>query len=345
MIKVLIVDDSLLIRKILTEILESDREIKVVGTAADGEEAIQKTALLKPDLITMDIEMPVMDGIEATKKIVEKYAIPILVITSPEVKKQRDVPFHAIKAGAIDIWEKPEIGTKKNFIENTSKLIREVKIVSSIRVIKRQRTGIKRDEQPGVLINYNGGKDSDIIVIGSSTGGPKELFKILSTLPGDFTIPILIVQHIGKEFIEGLVRWLSQSCMLPVKVAGKGDKIIPGEVYFAPGGYHMEVDSQKTIILSTGKPVNSCKPSIDILFKAVARQYGRRALGVLLTGMGVDGALGLLKMKEMGSKTIAQSKESSVVFGMPAKAIEYGAANEILSIEEITLTIQNAGIK
>ena len=343
MIKVLIVDDSLLVRNILTEILESDSKIKVIGTASNGLDAIKKASELKPDIITMDIEMPVMDGIEATQRITDEYSIPILVITDPEIKRKREVPFHAIKAGAIDVLEKPDIATKEKFKKRTSEIIREVKIVSSIKVLKRKKTrGLKSEKTDFVKAKHN---NTELIVIGSSMGGPKGLLSIFEKLPRNFPIPILVVQHTGKEFVEGLVRWISSLTKLSIVVAKNGDRIKPGSIYFAPGGYHMKISSDGEIIIFDGKPVNSCKPSIDILFMSAAEIFGKRALGVLLTGMGDDGAEGLLNIKKTGGRTIAQDEETSLVFGMPAKAIEFGAVNEVLPLENIITVIRNTGIK
>jgi len=346
MIKVLIVDDSLLFRRILTEILESDPEITVVGTAANGLEALKKTAKLKPDLITMDIEMPVMDGIEATEKITAEYSVPILVITSSEIKRKREVPFYAIKAGAVDIWEKPGFLNKKDFKKRNTELIRAVKVVSSITVVKRKKVTGGRGEVYVKKVPCSIFRSKiKLIGIGSSTGGPKELLTIFKNLPKKFPVPILVIQHIGKEFVEGLVRWISLSAALNVRVAKEGETVEPGCIYFAPGGYHMEISAKSKIMLSNGKPVNSCKPSIDVLFKSIAENTGRGALCILLTGMGVDGASGLLNIKNSGGKTIAQNKESSVVFGMPAKAIEFGAADEVLSVDEIVSTLKAIGKK
>jgi len=348
MINVLVVDDSLLIRNILTEILETDPCIKVVGTASNGYEALKKTGELKPDLVTMDIEMPEMDGVEATRRIMEEHPVPVLIITSSEIKRKREVPFYAIKAGAVDIWEKPAVSTKKNYIQSKDQLIREVKIVSSIKVIKRKDG--KKGETVRKRADVGRGNQSEkrrkfeLIVMGASIGGPGVLLSIFEKLPSYFPVPVLVVQHVRKEFAEGLVRWVSQSTVLRVKTGKDGDTVEAGYVYFAPGGFHMVINSQKEIVLSNSKPVNSCKPSIDVLFTSAAEHYGKKVLGVLLTGMGVDGAAGLLCIKQNGGKTIAQNEASSLVFGMPAKAIEYGAADEIFALEDIISTIKNVGV-
>jgi len=346
MIKVLIVDDSLLVRNILTEILESDPGIKVIGTAADGLEAVNKAAELRPDVITMDIEMPVMDGIEATKRITDECSIPILVITDPEVKRKREVPFYAIKAGAVDVWEKPDVANKAKFKKRAHQIIREVKIVSSIKVLKRKRTKIAKSKKSDFVKSQRKKSNNiEIIVIGSSIGGPKGLLTIFEKLPGHFPIPILVVQHIGKDFIEGLVRWISLSTNLNAVVAENAEKIKPGFIYFAPGDYHMKINHGGEINIFNGKPVNSCKPSIDVLFVSAAENFRKRTLGILLTGMGEDGAGGLLSIKKMGGRTIAQNEETSLVFGMPAKAVEYGAADEVLPLEDIITVIRNTDVK
>ena len=346
MIRTLIVDDSLLVRNILTEILESDPEIKVVGTASNGLEAVHKAAELKPDIITIDIEMPVMDGIEATKKITDEYSIPILVITDPEVRKKREVPFYAIKAGAVDVLEKPNVSTKAKFKEISSQIIREVKIVSSIKILKRKKTKSIRPRKFDFVKSKRRKSDNiEIIVIGSSIGGPKGLLSIFERLPGNYPVPIMVVQHIGKGFIDGLIKWISLSTLLSVVVAKNGEKVKPGCIYFAPGGYHMKINSNGEIIIYNGEPINSCKPSIDALFISAAESYKKRTLGILLTGMGKDGAEGLLSIKNIGGRTIAQNEETSLVFGMPAKAIEYGAANEVLPLEDIIAVVRNTGIK
>ncbi|MFC1562544.1 chemotaxis-specific protein-glutamate methyltransferase CheB [candidate division KSB1 bacterium] len=343
MIKVLIVDDSQLVRNVLTEILESDSGIKVIDTASNGLEALNKAAELKPDIITMDIEMPVMDGIEATRRITDEYSIPILVITDPEIKRKREVPFHAIKAGAVNVLEKPAAPTEEKFKKRASQIIREVKIVSSIKVLKRNKA--KSGKSKPAKLQLDKSNNTEVIAIGSSIGGPKGLLAIFEKLPDNFSVPILVVQHIGKDFMEGLARWISLSTRLSVVIAKSGEKIKPGFIYFAPGGYHMRINSGGEISIFNGKPVNSCKPSIDVLFASVAESYNKKALGILLTGMGEDGAKGLLNIKKTGGRTIAQNEETSLVFGMPAKAIECGAVNEVHPLQDIITMIKNTGTR
>lgn len=326
MIRVLVVDDSPAVRELLIYILDEDLEIKVIGTAANGNDAIEAAARLHPDVITMDIIMPGLDGIEAVRRIMENDPIPTIIISATLNNGEQENIFRAIEAGAIVVCEKPLGLRHPDFKSHARRIVQSVKMVSQIKVVRRRRivrtSEIKsqKSERPGF----------SIIAIGASTGGPMVLCTILADLEKDFPVPILIVQHIAPGFLPGLVGWLSSKLAISVQIAKDKQVAQPGSVYIAPDGFHMTVDQSCILRLESQAPVNGMRPSISVLFKSVAEAFNKRAMGILLTGMGKDGAEELLLMKNRGALTIAQDKESSVVYGMPGEASKRGAATYIL---------------
>lgn len=321
-------DDSPLVREVLARILESDPGIRVVGTAADGREAVEKTLNLKPDLVTLDIRMPVMDGLKATEAIMAYRPTPILIVTSSIDKGGLYTTMDALRAGALEVMEKPSLIPNEGWEVMGGALVEKVKLLSQVKVIThlrgRQRPLPRRAEAKGPP---PGGQ---VVAIGVSTGGPKVLVEILQDLPSAFPFALLIVQHIAQGFTRGLAQWLGQKAQLEVKVAEDGEPVRPGAALVAPEGSHMLVQSEGRIKLSRGLPVGGHRPSIDVLFRSVASAYGRSAIGVLLTGMGRDGAEGLKAIKEMGGVTLVQNEASCVVFGMPKAAIELGIVDYVL---------------
>lgn len=352
MIKVLIVDDSPTIREYLRHIISTDEELKVVGVARDGDEAVRLVQETNPDVVTMDIQMPRMDGYEATRKIMEVHPVPIVVISSTLDPEQVSDTFRAIKAGAVAAMEKPRGPGHPESDRMVAKIIQTVKLMSEVRVVKRFRTATRRTDQRVVrelpksvsaCPDRSGGirnirplsREVKVVAIGASTGGPPVIRTILSTLPEDFPVPILLVQHIAPGFLQGMVDWLNKETALSVQISKHGERVRAGHVYFAPDGYHTGISRIGEILLSKDSPVNGLRPSVSHLFQSVAGTFGKRAAGVLLTGMGKDGASELKQMREAGAITIAQDKESSVVHGMPGEAIKLDAVEHVLSPQGI----------
>jgi two-component system, chemotaxis family, protein-glutamate methylesterase/glutaminase len=337
MIRVLIVEDSPVAQEFLTYIFASDPEIQVVGIAENGLEAIDLVNLKRPDVITMDIHMPIMDGFEATRKIMETVPTPIVIVSSSTRVKEVNSTFRAMEAGALAVILRPPGIGHPDYDSSSMELIRTVKTMSEIKVVRRfpERKREFAQSPPVAALAPVTVQGIQIAAIGASTGGPPALQKILSGLPHDLTFPVLIVQHIAKGFIEGFGEWLSNTSSIPVHMASHGGYPLPGHCYIAPDDFHMGIAAGPRIMLNDQPPENGLRPSVAVLFRSVAQAYGPRAVGILLTGMGRDGADELKEMKEKGAITIAQDKESSVVHGMPGEAIKIGAAMYILPPEGI----------
>ncbi len=341
-INVLVVDDSMVCREMIKQILESDPEINVIDHAVNGQEALSKTKELSPDLITMDIHMPKVDGIEATEMIMAAKPTPIFIVSSSVDEKKTSAAFEALKKGALDVIKKPEPVIWNNLAEIGDELIEKVKILSKIKVIKHIG-GIKK-AYPAKKIRVK--KSAyQILAIGSSTGGPSALLKILGSLPGNFPLPIVVAQHITDGFIEGMIDWLRNYIHLPLKIAKNKESFSSGEIYISPTGKHLTVYFGGLIKLLEAEDKDLFRPSVNKLFESVAKIYGHRAIGVILTGMGSDGALGLKMIKEAGGLTLAQSEESCAVYGMPKAAIEVGAVENTSDINMIPEIIIEATSK
>ncbi|MDD5008675.1 MAG: chemotaxis-specific protein-glutamate methyltransferase CheB [Syntrophorhabdaceae bacterium] len=343
MIKVLIVEDSQVVRDFLTYILSSDPDIQVVGTASNGEEAVKGVGDKRPDIVTMDINMPKMDGYEATRIIMETTPTPIVVVSASwdpnEVKKT----FMTMEAGALAAVRKPVGVMHPDHKDQVKELIQMVKLMSEVKVVRRRPQVTLKKYIPVISpVSEPAHTITDIkaVAIGASTGGPPVVEAILSRLPKDFRAPLFIVQHIAPGFVQGFADWLSNSCSFHVKVAEQGESPLPGHAYVAPDGFHMEVDADKRIILNNGEPENGLRPSVSHLFRSVARVFGEHAIGMLLTGMGKDGARELKIMREKGAVTIVQDEQTSVIYGMPGEAVALGAAMHVLSPEAIAILLK-----
>jgi len=336
MIKVLIVEDSPVVQEFLKHIFSSAPEIKVVGIASNGEEALEFVQSNKPDVITMDIHMPKLNGFEATRKIMETQPIPIVIVSGSSTVKEVSTAFKAVEAGAVAIVARPRGIGHPAYEKTARELIQTVKLMSEVKVVKRlpQVRKATVPVAPPLKVPASPHK-IQVVSIGASTGGPIVLQTILSGLGKKFPVPILIAQHIASGFIAGFVQWLSESSGFPVHLATDGELLLPGHAYVAPDGYHLMVNHDNRIALKRNENPNGLSPLVSYLFKSVAKVFGQGAIGILLTGMGRDGAEGLKLMKEKGAVTIAQDKETSVVFGMPKEAIELDAATHVLSPDQI----------
>lgn len=340
MIKVLVVEDSPVVCEFLVFILGSDPDIRVVGTASNGEEAIEAVKHYRPDLITMDIHMPKMDGIAATRRIMETTPTPIVVVSGSTDLQENTKTFRAMEAGALAVLRRP-FGIGHPDHESTVKeLVQTVILMSEVKVVRRWP---KKHGGPTLPLvakpPVEKGAKVKVIALGASTGGPPVLQTILTMLPRDFPLPILIVQHMSSGFITSFVDWLAQSSALPVHVARQGEFMLPGHVYVAPDECQMKVDHGGKIVLTQDAPENGLRPSVSYLFRSLAEVYGSNAVAGLLTGMGRDGAEELKLLRDKGAVTFAQNKETSVVHGMPGEAITLNAATYILAPDKIAAVL------
>ena len=349
MIKTLLVDDSPIAITILKRMLAKSTEIQVIGTAANGNEALALIPRLKPDVICTDLHMPVMDGLEFTKEAMARHPLPILLV-SVSAQENSANAFKVIEAGAIDLFLKPRASFELDYERLAPELIMKIKILSGVHVFRRYRptptpeVGISdiRDLKSPIRLPKS---TVSIIVIGASTGGPQALHIILAKLPSDFPLPIVCIQHISEGFLQGLVTWLSSQCMLKVEIAKAGAIPQPGIIYFPQEDTHLKIDNTGRFVLSTEPLFGGHRPSVTVTMRAAAEYYGDEVLGVLLTGMGNDGAEGLQAVQKAGGITIAQDEASSIVFGMPKAAIELGVAEYIVSLHEIGPLILNLVVR
>jgi two-component system chemotaxis response regulator CheB len=337
-IRVLVADDSPLIRDILVHMLKSDPEIGVIGQAEDGVDAMRMAARLTPDVITMDIRMPRMDGLEAIRQIMQKTPTPIIVVANSIHDADFNISFRAIEAGALTVVEKPRGLTTKEYETIQGRLISAVRMVANLKVVARWPSvnvpGARRP-LPHSLQN----RLVQVVAIAASTGGPGVLKQILSQLPEDFAFPIAVVQHITPGFIDHMVSWLNSEVKLEVSTAKAGDRLEAGKVLIAPSGFHMIIAPGGVIRLEDSLPIKGQRPSADRFFTSVAHTYRSSAIGIILTGMGDDGSDGLETLGTLGAHIMAQNEQSSVVFGMPAQAIQRGVVDEVLSPDEIAQTL------
>ncbi len=337
MIRVLIVDDSAVARQAITNILESDSELKVIGYAKNGVEGVEQTLKLKPDIITMDIYMPKLDGYQATKEIMRLQPTPIIAVSASVDSIEMKTSFRAINAGALGLVEKPLSVSDKRFKQIKDNLITKVKIMSAIKLVRRWQ----RNETVKKLYLPRGRdkRNTKIIAVGSSTGGPSAVNLILKQLPKDFKIPIVIVQHITAGFSQAFADWLSGECQRMVRLAEDGRRILPGDILIAPDNTHFGISVSHQVSLADKVNYNHHRPSVNYLFDNVAKAYGSKAIALILTGMGNDGCVGIKAIKMAGGRTIAQDEASSVVFGMPKAAIKAGVIDEVVPIDEMVKTI------
>lgn len=337
-IRLMVVDDSAFMRKIVSDAASNIPQVTLVGTARNGEDALEQIDRLKPDLITMDIEMPKMDGITALKQVKEKYPHIEVVMLSSHSKEGSQVTMEALALGALDFIEKSK--DRGDLSSLRQELEEKVEVYITAKGIEKSHKVIKpRTPREARVESTSSRKPVKAIVMGASTGGPKVLFQIVKNLPKTTNVPVFIVQHMPKGFTASFADRLNGESPLNVVEAEHGMRITPGTVYVAPGDYHMLVEGNEIKLTQTEK-VHGVRPCADLTFESVTEKYQGDLLGILLTGMGKDGALGFKAMKEAGAYTLAQDQESSVVYGMPGNAVKMGVVDEILTPDEIIKEIE-----
>lgn len=346
-ISVLIVEDSPVALTVLKRILGSSPDITIAGVARDGIEALELIPKVQPKVICTDLYMPRMSGLELTQRVMAEFPRPILVISASVDKTENSQNvFQLLQAGALDVFLKPSIGLLSDYQQVQQELITRIKILSGVSVFTQHASKRIASNRPTPSFTPPTPSPQppspiprivlpQIVAIGASTGGPQALYTILKALPADFPVPILCVQHISEGFLAGLTNWLAADCQLNVTIAQSGEMPRPGTVYFSPDHCHLRLSSQGRFVLSQEDPVAGHRPSVSVLFQSVADYYRRGSLGVLLTGMGRDGADGLLAIARIGGTTIVQDEQSCVVFGMPREAIALGAAQHVLALQDI----------
>ncbi|MEI6308611.1 MAG: chemotaxis-specific protein-glutamate methyltransferase CheB [bacterium] len=348
MIRVLIVDDSPTAQQLLNRLLSQDPAIEVIGIAKDGKEALAKVAADRPDVVTMDVVMPGIDGIETTRTLMENMPLPIIVVSSVLNQKEVNLTFQALAAGALGVVDKPTSSSPGS--DSGRRLLHIVKAMAEVKVVRRRPISSRPSDSAAVpsLLMGTDLKSVPIrregfrgVAMGASTGGPPILVRILSELPGDFPLPILIVQHISPGFIQGMVDWLKDSIHLSVELAQQAAPLLPGHVYLAPDDWQFGLDAADRVTLSKDPPENDLRPSVSFLFRSVSKRWGAQSIGVLLSGMGSDGARELGAIRRQGGVTIAQNEESSAVFGMPGAAVTLGAVDFLLGPEQIVTTLES----
>ncbi|MGK2961972.1 MAG: chemotaxis-specific protein-glutamate methyltransferase CheB [Gemmatimonadaceae bacterium] len=350
MIRVLVAEDSPTARALLVAMLEADPGIEVIATASTGAEAVEMAERMSPDLITMDVQMPVLDGLQATERIMRSSPCPIIIVTSQARESDVRLSLEATRAGAMLVLPKPEGPTSLHFASDQRQLVSMVKALAGVKVVRRWRGAppvppVSESQVRQRLADSGDGQrprgtaPATVVAIAASTGGPAALRDLLAVLPANFAAPILIVQHISKGFVDGLVKWIAADSKLAVKVAVDGETAETGTAYIAPDGCHLEIRRTQSngfrIVLASTPPVGSFRPSATRLFTSVAEAAGKGAVAVILTGMGDDGVAGLRDIRREKGIIIAQDEASSVIFGMPREAIRSGVVNEVVSLQNL----------
>jgi two-component system chemotaxis response regulator CheB len=344
-IRLLVVDDSASMRELLSRVFRADGQFEVVGTAKDGEEAVALTARLRPDVVTMDLHLPRLNGALATRRIMSETPTPVVVVSTSVHQREIGLAFEALQAGAVTLLNKPPGPDDPRHAHAVRELLATVRLMAGVKVVRRwsnggtpapaaagsapsQTTPVRHAPPPRH-------RRPVAIMIVASTGGPQAIQRLLQALGGNLTVPVLIVQHINDGFAAGMAGWLTSSCPQTVQLAEHGDTPSAGMVYLAPGDRHLLVTRRGTLALSKAPPAGGFRPSGNLLFESGAEYYGANAVGILLTGMGEDGAAGLGALRAAGAMTIAQNEATCVVYGMPAAAVHLGAAEQVLPLPEI----------
>ncbi|MGE5324417.1 MAG: protein-glutamate methylesterase/protein-glutamine glutaminase [Actinomycetota bacterium] len=357
-IRVLVVDDSAFMRKVLTGLISSDPQLQVCGEARDGRDAIAQVEALKPDVISMDINMPHMDGLQATEVIMSSNPHPVLIVSS-ESREGAEVTLKALQLGAIDFVAKPSSGIDLDMSSIQDELCRKLKMAAKVRVVRTaarsngQRKPAPAGSAPAAVQpdRANGGSTGEpggnrgagkfpIVVIASSTGGPATLMKLIPEFPADFPGAIVVVQHMPGNFTAQFSKQLADASEIKVKEAEAGEIVVPGQVYVCPGSHHLRVSATGRIVLDDGPRISGYRPCADLTMESVVAYCGPNAVAVILTGMGNDGSKGVQLVKAAGGHAIAQDESTAVIFGMPQEAIKTGSVDQVLPIEAIYTAVE-----
>lgn len=336
MIRVIIAEDSVTVRELLCEIVRGDGGMTVVGEAGSGVEAVDLTRSLRPDLVVMDIAMPRMDGFEATRRIMVEAPTPIVIVSARYDVRDIEISMHALQAGALVAIPKPHGPRSPQFEDDAREFVATLRLMSQVKVVRRWA----RERGAVSPVAARPGLRPRIIAMAASTGGPAALHQILSELPEAFPVSILLVQHISRGFVAGFASWLDTAGPLRVQVASEGQPLEPATVYVAPDDRHLGVAQRSRIALVDAPPIQGFRPSASHLFASVADQFGRSAVGVMLTGMGDDGCAGLATLRREGGRILVQDEKTSVVFGMPGAVVQAGLADWTLPLPDIAPTLR-----
>ena len=331
-LRVLVAEDSPTARLLLVQLLSADPDITVVGQARDGSEAIEMCKTLRPDLVTMDIQMPIMDGVEATRRIMIESATPVVMVSSLDANDVRS-SMHALNAGALAVLAKPAGPGTPRFERDSRELIATIKAMAQVKLVRRWAS-VPPYRVAHASPTAMAPRQVAVVGLVSSTGGPNALRTVLSALPPGFAPPILVVQHIATGFAQGLAEWLSTTTKRVVRLASHGERLVDNVVFVAPDDRHLEIDRDR-LVVSASPPVDGFRPSGTRLFSSLAAGFGPRAIGVIMTGMGRDGVAGLLEMRDAGSAVLAQDEASCDIFGMPGAALEAGAVSTTTPLVDI----------
>ncbi len=339
-VRVMIVEDSLVVRELLRYIVSRDPRLELVAAVTSGEEALAAIASARPDVISMDIRLPGIDGLETTRRIMAERPTPIVVVAGSVEDSALHISMNALRAGALSVVEKPVATTHKGYEIVANEICTQLRIMAQVPVIRRRPIGAEWSGRPTAppapaAMPSVFGQTPTVLGIAASTGGPPALARVIGALPESFPLPILLVQHMGPAFMDGFAAWLDSVVALPVGIARDGERAEAGRVYVAPGDRHLELGSNRILRVVDSAPVSGQRPAATVLFRSMARQVGGSGIGVLLTGMGEDGAVGLADMHAAGAQTVAEHQSTAVVYGMPAAAVRLGAARAVLPLDRV----------
>jgi two-component system chemotaxis response regulator CheB len=338
-VRVLLVDDSRTARSLMRQLCDNDERLTVVGEAGDGREAVELVASLRPSIVVMDIEMPVLDGISATRQIMAQTPTPILIVTAHYDAKDVALSLRAVQAGALSILHKPGGPGSPTFAQDAFRFVRMVRALAGVRPVRRHLNGHPPLTAPPADTAPAPTSSLRAVGVAASTGGPAALYQLLQLLPPKAPVPVLVVQHIANGFAPGLALWLGSATALPVRLAEQGEPLAPATVYVAPDGRHLTASRHQRVELTGDPPVAGFRPSATVLFTSLAEAYGAEAAAVVLTGMGADGLEGARALRRAGGRVLAQDADSSVVFGMPRAVAEAGLATSVGSVPQLALTL------
>ena len=335
--RVMLVEDSLVVRELLRHIVSRDPRLVCVAAVGSGEEALSAIDGVRPDVISMDIRLPGIDGLETTRRIMAEHPTPIVVIADSIEDSSLRISMNALRAGALSVVEKPVATTHAGYDAVSGEICTQLRIMAQVPVIRRRPIGTEWLGRGAATVTPgpSASLPPTVLAIAASTGGPPALARVIGALPETFPLPVLVVQHMGAAFMDGFAAWLDGVVPMPVSIARDGTRAEPGRVYVAPGDRHLELGPGRMLRVLDSLPVSGQRPAATVLFRSVARQAGAAGLGVLLTGMGEDGALGLLDMRAAGAQTVAEHESSAVVYGMPAAAVRLKAARAILPLDRV----------